>query len=159
MSCPLLRASRAHKNMTNAKKEEPHKLALAIDPASRGFGYALFEGPSKPLDWGVTSIRFQKNKRCLDRIKKIIKYYQPEVIILEECNTQDRVAAGGLKGSLIGSTTLQPCKAYPSKNIPGAGSKRYLVCLKCGPNMKSPRRYANGCRSYSLGYPGNGSPG
>jgi hypothetical protein len=72
--------------MTNAKKEESHKLALAIDPASRGFGYALFEGPSKPLDWGVTSIRFQKNKRSLERIKKIIKYYQPEVIILEECN-------------------------------------------------------------------------
>ena len=70
--------------MTSVIKEELHKLVLAIDPASRGFGYALFESPTKSLDWGIAKIRFQKNHRCFDRIKKLIRFYQPEVIILED---------------------------------------------------------------------------
>jgi Holliday junction resolvasome RuvABC endonuclease subunit len=68
--------------MTSVK--EVHKLVLAIDPAPRGFGYALFEGPQKPLDWGITEIRFQKNKRSFKHIKKLITYYHPDLVILEE---------------------------------------------------------------------------
>jgi len=60
-------------------------LVLAIDPAPRGFGYALFEGPQKPLDWGITEVRFQKNKRSLDHVKKLISFYEPEVVVLEDC--------------------------------------------------------------------------
>lgn len=72
--------------MNNAKKAEIHKLALAIDPTSRGFGYALFEGPQIPLDWGITDIRLQKNQTSLERIKKLISFYQPEILILENCS-------------------------------------------------------------------------
>lgn len=71
--------------MANVQKEEVHKLVLAIDPASRGFGYALFEGPQKPMNWGIAEIRFQKNKRSFDRIKKLISFYEPEVVVLEDC--------------------------------------------------------------------------
>ena len=72
--------------MQNAKKAEIHKLALAIDPTSRGFGFALFEGPQTSLDWGVTDIRSQKNVVSFERIKKLISFYQPEVLILEDCS-------------------------------------------------------------------------
>jgi len=65
---------------------ETHKLALAIDPTSRGFGYALFEGPQTPLDWGTTEIRSEQNENSLERIKKLIDFYQPEVLILEDCS-------------------------------------------------------------------------
>ena len=59
-------------------------MVLAIDPAPRGFGYALFEGPNKSLDWGTAEIRFQKNRRCFNKIKKLILFYLPEVIVLED---------------------------------------------------------------------------
>lgn len=74
--------------MNNAKKLEVHKLALAIDPTSRGFGYALFEGPQIPLDWGTTEIRSQQNQNSLQRVKKLIHFYHPEVLILEECSQE-----------------------------------------------------------------------
>lgn len=72
--------------MNNQKRTEIHKLALAIDPTSRGFGYALFEGPQIPLDWGTTEIRFLQNQNSLERVKKLIDFYHPEVIILEDCS-------------------------------------------------------------------------
>lgn len=74
--------------MNNSKKAQIHKLALAIDPTSRGFGYALFEGPKTPLDWGTTEIRSDKNDTSLGRVKKLINFYHPEVLILEDCSNE-----------------------------------------------------------------------
>ena len=75
--------------MNHEKKVEVHKLALAIDPTSRGFGYALFEGPRTPLDWGTTEIRAEQNQKTLQRVKKLIHFYHPEVLILEDCSKQE----------------------------------------------------------------------
>lgn len=72
--------------MNNATTTDFYRLALAIDPTSRGFGYALFEGPQTPLDWGTTEIRSDKNESSLERIKKLISFYHPEIIILEDCS-------------------------------------------------------------------------
>lgn len=70
--------------MNNAK-EEVQKLVLAIDPAPRGFGYALFEGPQNPLDWGITEVRILKNITSLKKIKELVTFYQPDVLVLEDC--------------------------------------------------------------------------
>lgn len=74
--------------MNNSKEAEFHKLALAIDPTSRGIGYALFEGPQTPLDWGTTEIRSEKNENSLERVKKLINFYHPEVLVLEDCSEE-----------------------------------------------------------------------
>ena len=34
---------------------------LAIQPTTRGFGFAVFEGPQEPIDWGVKEVRKNKN--------------------------------------------------------------------------------------------------
>jgi transposase len=49
---------------------------LAIDPTIRGFGFIVFEGVKNPLDWGKPEMRIQKNRRCLDRITKLVIIYQ-----------------------------------------------------------------------------------
>jgi len=72
--------------MNNVKKRKNHELVLAIDPTPRGFGYAILEGPTNPLDWGVSDIRLQVSKRSLTRIKKLIKYYSPDVLVVEDCH-------------------------------------------------------------------------
>jgi hypothetical protein len=33
-------------------------IVFAVAPASRGFGYVLFAGCTKPLDWGVKETPF-----------------------------------------------------------------------------------------------------
>lgn len=87
--------------MNNPNKAEIHKLALAIDPTSRGFGYALFEGPRIPLDWGTTEIRSEQNEISLQRVKKLICFYQPEVLILEDCSKEQSRRCDRIK-SLLG---------------------------------------------------------
>lgn len=66
---------------------ENGQLVMAIDPAPRGFGYVLFEGPKTPLDWGITEARVQTNKRSLARIKKMIDAYRPDVLVLENSSS------------------------------------------------------------------------
>ncbi len=68
---------------TLAKDKENHKLVLGIDPAPRGFGFALFENPNEPLDWGVCEIRFNKNRRSFEKIKNLVLRYEPEVVVIE----------------------------------------------------------------------------
>lgn len=61
-------------------------LALAIYLSSRGFGYAVFEGPTSLIDWGVTgvkAVRHDKNTQCLLKIEHLIELYQPDVLVIE----------------------------------------------------------------------------
>jgi hypothetical protein len=37
------------------------KRVLALDVHPRSFGYVVFEGPNRLLDWGVRSFRFGVN--------------------------------------------------------------------------------------------------
>lgn len=99
--------------MTNTNKTEVHKLALAIDPTPRGFGYALFEGPGTPLDWGTTEIRTDQNQKSLERIKKLIKFYHPEVLVLEDCSNGQ-----GRRCERVKTLIDQIAEFSQSQNIP-----------------------------------------
>ena len=73
-------------------------LFLAIAPSSRGFGYALFLGPKKLLDWGVKEIRADKNARCVTQAAVLIGRMRPSVFIVEDwlhagCRRSGRVKA------------------------------------------------------------------
>lgn len=65
-------------------KKEKFTTVLAIDPTVRGFGYIVFDGVKNPADWGKAELRIQKNRRSLARIKKLIDFYNPDVIVIEE---------------------------------------------------------------------------
>jgi hypothetical protein len=57
---------------------------LAIDPTTKGFAYAVFEGPDLLLDWGSTQVRLErKNALCLKRVEELLRRYAPDVVVLE----------------------------------------------------------------------------
>ena len=70
--------------MNKQKKEEKPTTLLAIDPTVRGFGYMVFDGIKELTEWGKAEIRIQKNRRCLARIKKLINFHEPDVIVIED---------------------------------------------------------------------------
>ena len=70
--------------------QDNHKLILAFSPTTRGIGYAVFEGPKNPLDWGVKEARASKNSRCINRVKEIIEFYRPEVVVIENAGKANR---------------------------------------------------------------------
>lgn len=59
-------------------------LALAINPSTYGFGYALFERPHELIDWGVRRVSLDKNPRTLLKIAILFQLYQPTTLVIED---------------------------------------------------------------------------
>ena len=57
---------------------------LAIDPTTKGFGFVVFEGPARLVDWGVARVRRDRNIRTLLRVTALIRRYNPEVLVIED---------------------------------------------------------------------------
>ena len=57
---------------------------LAIDPSTRGFGFAVLEGPNRLIDWGVKETKTDKRRRSLELIEALIEQYQPNVLVVED---------------------------------------------------------------------------
>lgn len=56
---------------------------LGFHPTARGFGWVVFEGPFRPMDWGLVSARKDKNATCLKRLKRLLIRFAPETLVLE----------------------------------------------------------------------------
>jgi hypothetical protein len=65
-----------------------HKRILALDVRPRSFGFVVFEGPDKLLDWGVRSFRKGVNAVRIPLAKKID-------VLLDECDPAAVVAKEG----------------------------------------------------------------
>lgn len=57
---------------------------LAIAPSTRGFGFAILEGQDALVDWGVKTIKGNKNVESVNKIEELIAQYQPGVMLLED---------------------------------------------------------------------------
>ena len=58
---------------------------LAVFSSTRGFGYAVFDGPKSLVDWGVKSVHCpQKNLESLLKIRELTAFYRPDVVVLED---------------------------------------------------------------------------
>ena len=68
--------------MSRAYTSDPR--VLAIDPSTRGFGFAILEGPNRLIDWGVKETKTDKRKRSLKLIADLIEQYQPSVLVVED---------------------------------------------------------------------------
>ena len=67
------------------------RFILAVSASPRGFAFVVFTGPDQPFDWGVREIRgSQKNARCLSAIRKLIREYRPEAVVVEETRAGSR---------------------------------------------------------------------
>lgn len=65
---------------------QPTKRILAIDLTSRGFGFAVMEGPFRLIDWGVKQPRPYDQKRCVAYVEELVSQYRPHAMILEDCS-------------------------------------------------------------------------
>jgi hypothetical protein len=62
-------------------------LVLAVHPSSRGFGWVLFESPLSAVDWGIASAKTGRNARLAKRFERLLKRYDPAVLVLEDFET------------------------------------------------------------------------
>jgi hypothetical protein len=66
------------------------KCVLAIDPTSKGFGFAVLEGPEKLIDWGVkhAGTGAPRNRKSVAQACELMARYRPEVLVVEHTSAK-----------------------------------------------------------------------
>ena len=57
---------------------------LTVDPYDRGLGFAVFEGPNKLVDWGLSDAANRKSAHLIALLAKLITCYRPDVLVTED---------------------------------------------------------------------------
>src|SRR6266571_6125742 len=78
------------------KGRNRERLILAIYLTTRGFGFVVFEGRQRTIDWGVKDARGDKNRKVLAKIEELMSWYRPELLVIEnieesDCRRADRI--------------------------------------------------------------------
>lgn len=69
-----------HKN----QKQKKDQLILSLFPNSIGFGFAIMTNALNVLSSQVVHIRPVSNAQVLKRMRELIDYYEPKVIVIED---------------------------------------------------------------------------
>src|SRR5215204_2172267 len=85
---------------------------LAIDPFTRGFGFAVLEGAEGLIDWGVKETKTDKNRRSLKLITELMDRYEPAVVVVE-----DHKAKGSRRCDRVGKLISEISKLASKKKV------------------------------------------
>lgn len=83
---------------------------LAVDPSIGGVGFAVMEGPEELIDWGLKTVKGNKNAECLKKVAQLSDRYAPDVIVAEDCRHK------GSRRSLRVRELLKSIQAFASKS-------------------------------------------
>jgi hypothetical protein len=120
-------------------RKETAKRVLAIDPFSRGVGFAVLEGPERLIDWGLRTTGRADNAKALRVIDKLIDRFRPDVLALEDWESAgsrrcgrvqtllDRIAATEGPRVLVRLITRRQIRAIGP--LPQTSTKRGRACF------------------------------
>ena len=94
-------------------KSPKHFRLMAIAPSTRGFGFAVLDGEETLVDWGVKSVKGDKNAGSLAKAEKLIAHYLPDAIVLEDHSDEQSRRAARIKRlsrDIIGVATTRKVK-------------------------------------------------
>ena len=102
------------------------KRVLAIDPITRGFGFAVLDGPRLLVDWGVRAPKPSPKpvERALHEVTRLLEVYSPDRVVVEDC-LQAGSRRGKRNGRLIERiVALADAHDIPTRRISRAGLRR-----------------------------------
>jgi Holliday junction resolvasome RuvABC endonuclease subunit len=117
-----------------------HACTLAIAPSSRGFGFAVIEENGTLVDWGVKSVRGNKNARCRKKAEELIVHYRPELLVLEHHSSRRNKRILALSSLLAEAATRHKTRVqrvhrhrvYEAFGLDGKGTKHALAEILAG---------------------------
>src|SRR5258708_33559393 len=77
----------------NSMLQPNEKRILAIDLRSRSFGFDVFEGPTRLLDWGVKSFRQGVNEPTIpasEKLAALMDEFSPSTIVLKKRDSETK---------------------------------------------------------------------
>jgi hypothetical protein len=82
------------------------KRLLAVDPFSRGVGFAVLEGPDNLIDFGLKRTGRADNGRSMRMVETLIGRFNPDVLALEDWRAAGSRRCGRVQQLLQRITTL-----------------------------------------------------
>jgi hypothetical protein len=64
-------------------EQTPTRL-FAVDPTTKGFGYAVFELPFRLVEWGLAHVSGEKHSGAIVRFEKLLARFRPDALVLED---------------------------------------------------------------------------
>lgn len=104
-------------------RKETERRILAVDPFSRGVGFAVLEGEDRLIDWGTRTTGGADNAKAAREIEKLIDRFRPDILVLEDWDSAgsrrcgrvqtllDRIAADQGQRVLVRLVTLREVRA------------------------------------------------
>jgi hypothetical protein len=99
---------------------------LAVDPTTKGFAYAVFEGPTLLIDWGLIYIEGQKRSGRILRLTKLIERYASDVLVLEDCNRQGSRRRSSARRIILDTVLIARANQIRTKRFPRSAIKRFF---------------------------------
>ena len=94
------------------KNRKKNLRVLGIVASSRGIGFAVMEGNSVLVDWGVKTVKGDKNARSLSNVANLIDHYRPSAIALENTRSD-----GSRRRSRVQALTHEIVEMAKAENI------------------------------------------
>src|SRR2546426_10134961 len=102
------------------------KRVVAIDPITKGFGFAVLDGAEELVDWGLRGTKPSSNPeaRSLQEFARLLEIYSPDRVVVEDC-LDARSRRGTRSQRLIERVvTLAGERGVPVRRISRAGLRR-----------------------------------
>ena len=90
---------------------------LAVDPYYQGFSFAVLEGASSLIAWGMRKATEDKNARCLREIDKLMARYRPEVVALEDYASRRSHRSERVEELIAGIKALAAENGVPTRHF------------------------------------------
>jgi Holliday junction resolvasome RuvABC endonuclease subunit len=71
-----------------SQRNPRHYRLLAFALSSHGLGYAVLEGEKFLVEYGNTSVKGNKNRKCLAKTEKLIALYRPDALVLQDATVK-----------------------------------------------------------------------
>jgi hypothetical protein len=120
-------------------RSESVRRVLAVDPFSRGVGFAVLEGPECLIDWGLRTTGRANNAKSARVIEKLIDRFRPDILALEDWDSEgsrrcgrvktllDRIAAD--EGARVLVRLVNRREIRGIGRLPQTSTKRGRACL------------------------------
>jgi hypothetical protein len=99
---------------------------LAVDPTTKGFAYAVFEGPTSLIDWGLIYIEERKRSGRILRLTKLIERYVPDALVLEDCDRPGSRRRSSARRMILDATLVAGGNQIRTKRFPRSAIKRFF---------------------------------
>jgi RNase H-fold protein (predicted Holliday junction resolvase) len=69
--------------MSHETPTRPTRI-IALDPTTKGFGYAILDLPLRLIAWGLAHISGEKRSGAVARFEALLDQFRPDAVVLED---------------------------------------------------------------------------